>query len=331
MEKYEILSSDEETHVSRRRGISLTPFFVLLFIIITGGVGVFVTYEKISRKSIELGNCLTQVFIINEGINRINNILIDLVNRDKEYEKLIEKKLVTLKSLKNRTSTAKNLNYNYSSLIKTWDLKVTEGKKLLDETLKINDISIKETNKLFTTLSDFIKEYKSLTKIDSKILDSDSEYDLIENWIKGDKKFNYKIQKCFEFLNETLSFNDTLQKYYDKCIEGNKKENNSIVILYQTVYYNRIGAFIKNKGKYKEQTNFVFNLKNKIKYDIADNLIQISNTTFPSFGLENVQGPYDLRVFHSVNKNSIQINTTIIRENEVRNVDLLHIEIFLLS
>ena len=30
--------------------------------------------------------------MINEDINRINNFLIDLVNRDKEYVKLIEKK-----------------------------------------------------------------------------------------------------------------------------------------------------------------------------------------------------------------------------------------------
>ena len=35
--------------------------------------------------------------MINEDINRINNFLIDLVNRDKEYVKLIEKK----KSFKN--------------------------------------------------------------------------------------------------------------------------------------------------------------------------------------------------------------------------------------
>ena len=50
------------------------------------------TYEKIARKSIDLGNSLTKVFMINEDINRINNVLIDLVNRDKEYVKLIEKK-----------------------------------------------------------------------------------------------------------------------------------------------------------------------------------------------------------------------------------------------
>jgi hypothetical protein len=30
--------------------------------------------------------------MINKDINRINNVLIDLVNRDKEYVKLIEKK-----------------------------------------------------------------------------------------------------------------------------------------------------------------------------------------------------------------------------------------------
>ena len=83
MDEYEILSLDYEI------GIGLTLLFVWLFIKIKA---IFVTYEKIERKSIKFGNSLTKVFMINKDINRINNVLFDLVNRDKEYVKLIEKK-----------------------------------------------------------------------------------------------------------------------------------------------------------------------------------------------------------------------------------------------
>ncbi len=83
MDEYKILSSDDEI------GIGLTLLFVWLFIKIKA---IFVTYEKIERKSIKFGNSLTQVFMINEDIIRINNVLIDWINWDKEYVKLIEKK-----------------------------------------------------------------------------------------------------------------------------------------------------------------------------------------------------------------------------------------------
>ena len=331
MDKYEILSSDDETNNSNVIGIGLTPFFILLFLIITGGVGVFVTYEKIKRQLTELRNTSLKIFIINEHINKINNVLLDYVNRDKENEKLITKKNLFLQNLKNKLNEYKTFNFNYSSQIQILDSQINERKKLLDENIKINDISNKETMKLYNTLSNYIKEYNSLTKLNSKILDSDIECDLIKRWILGETTIKYNVNKCFEYLNESLNFNNTLNNYYNNCIEGNKKENNSLLILYQTTFYNRIGAFIKNKGKHHEQTNFVFNLNNKIKYDIADNLIQINNKTFPSFGLEETKGPYDIRLFYSNFDNSIQMNTSIIREEEVTNAHLLHIEIFILS
>ena len=331
MDKYEILSSDDEGNNSNVRGIGLTPFFILLFIILTGGVGVFVTYEKIKRQLTELQNTSLKIFIINEHINKINNGLLDLVNRDKENEKLIEKKTLSIQNLKKKINEFKDFNFNYSSQIQIFDTQINERKKVLEENIKINDISNKETMKLYNTLSNSIKEHNSLTKLNSKILDSDIECELIKRWILGETKIKYNVDKCFQYLNESLNYNSTLKNYYDNCIEANKKENNSLLILYQTTFYNRIGAFIKNKEKHHEQTNFVFNLKNKIKYDIADNLIQINDKKFPSFGLEETKGPYDIRIFHSYFDNSIQMNTTIIREEEVKNAHLLHIEIFILS
>ena len=330
MDKYEILSSDDERKEKGKIEIGLTPIFFFLFLILTEGVGVFVTYEKIRRKSKEIGESLNTVFIMNENINKANNHLVELINLDKENEKILESITSNIKNLNINIEESKNLIFNYSNQVRELDIKLQEEKKLLDEAIKINEISKKATNKLYKKLQASIKKYKSL-KIQSEILDSDSEIDLIDSWIQGDddNKFIYKIEKCYEYLNDSLNFNEALHKYYQNCIEKNKVKNNSLLILYQTIYYNRIGAFIKNKEVYQEQTNFVFNLKNKIKYDIADNLIQISNSTFPSFGLAKSQGPYDIRVFYS--NNTIQINTTIINENQVKNTKMLHIEIFLLS
>ena len=51
------------------------------------------------------------------------------------------------------------------------------------------------------------------------------------------KTIFFNVKKCYEFINETLDFNILLEKYY--WIEGNKKENNSLIILYQTIYYKK--------------------------------------------------------------------------------------------
>ena len=59
------------------------------------------------------------------------------------------------------------------------------------------------------------------------------------------KTIFFNVKKCYEFINETLDFNILLEKYY--WIEGNKKENNSLIILYQTIYYKKIKGNIMNK------------------------------------------------------------------------------------
>ena len=210
------------------------------------------------------------------------------------------------------------------------DKQITNNKQIINENSKVNIISKQETSKLYKQLKESIKELKTLNKIKSEILDNDNEFDLINNWILSEDISKHNFKKCFSYYNETLDFNKTLENYYKNCIEGNKYENNSLIILYQTEYFDRIGAFLKNKGKNDNQTNFVFNLKNKIKYDIAESIIKISNITFPSFGLETAQGPYDIRVFYNEKENSIQINTTTIREEEVTKINLFNIEIFIL-
>lgn len=54
MDKYEILSSDDERKEKGKIEIGLTPIFFFLFLILTEGVGVFVTYEKIEENQKKL-------------------------------------------------------------------------------------------------------------------------------------------------------------------------------------------------------------------------------------------------------------------------------------
>ena len=333
MDKYQILNLENKPPAkiqARKQGIGMTPYLVLLFIVITTGVGVFVTYQKIQRKLYEFSQISTHLFIINQSFQQINYVLSDLVKRDIDNQKLIEKKLKLMNTTKKKFNEYQNINFNLSRDITNLDKQITNNKQIINENSKVNIISKQETFKLYKQLKESIKELKTLNKIKSEILDNDNEFDLINNWILSEDISKHNFKKCFSYYNETLDFNKTLENYYKNCIEGNKYENNSLIILYQTEYFDRIGAFLKNKGKNDNQTNFVFNLKNKIKYDIAESIIKISNITFPSFGLETAQGPYDIRVFYNEKENSIQINTTTIREEEVTKINLFNIEIFIL-
>ena len=333
MDKYQVLNLENKPPTkiqARKQGIGMTPYLVLLFIVITTGVGVFVTYEKIQRKLDELSQISTHLFIINQSFQQINYVLSDLVKRDIDNQKLIEKKLKLMNTTKKKFNEYQNINFNLSRDITNLDKQITNNKQIINENSKVNIISQQETFKLYKQLKESIKELKTLNKIKSEILDNDDEFDLINNWILSEDISKHNFKKCFSYYNETLDFNKTLENYYKNCIEGNKYENNSLIILYQTEYFDRIGAFLKNKGKNDNQTNFVFNLKNKIKYDIPDSTIKIENFTFPSFGLENTQGPYDIRVFYNNIENTIQINTTTIREEEVTKINLFNIEIFIL-
>ena len=333
MDKYQILNLENKPPAkiqARKQGIGMTPYLVLLFIVITTGVGVFVTYQKIQRKLYEFSQISTHLFIINQSFQQINYVLSDLVKRDIDNQKLIDKQLKLMNTTKIKLNENQNINFNLSRDITNFDKQLTNNKQIIDDNIKVNLISKQETFKLYNELKESIKELNTLNKIKSEILDNDDEFDLINNWILSEDISKHNFKKCFSYYNETLDFNKTLENYYKNCIEGNKYENNSLIILYQTEYFDRIGAFLKNKGKNDNQTNFVFNLKNKIKYDIAESIIKISNITFPSFGLETAQGPYDIRVFYNEKENSIQINTTTIREEEVTKINLFNIEIFIL-
>ena len=84
-------------------------------------------------------------------------------------------------------------------------------------------------------------------KIDSKIIDKESELNNILNLIMKVNEQNNPFKLCYR-----ADTNFNFAEAYEKC---KLKENNSFMILYQTNIYERYGAFI---SKNKERSTFVF-------------------------------------------------------------------------
>ena len=115
MDKYQVLNLENKPPTkiqARKQGIGMTPYLVLLFIIITTGVGVFVTYDKVKRKSDELSQISTHLFIINQSFQQMNYFLSDLVKRDSNNQKLIDKKVKFMNKTKKQYNEYQNINFN---------------------------------------------------------------------------------------------------------------------------------------------------------------------------------------------------------------------------
>jgi hypothetical protein len=116
-------------------------------------------------------------------------------------------------------------------------------------------IKIKEKNEKKSKIIDNLKlmkdkEKKDITeKIDSKIIDKESELNNILNLIMKVNEQNNPFKLCYRADNNNLNFEDA----YQKC--KLRENNNSFMILYQTNLYERYGAFI---SKNKERSTFVF-------------------------------------------------------------------------
>ena len=151
MDKYQILNLENKPPAkiqARKQGIGMTPYLVLLFIVITTGVGVFVTYQKIQRKLYEFSQISTHLFIINQSFQQINYVLSDLVKRDIDNQKLIEKKLKLMNTTKKKFNEYQNINFNLSRDITNLDKQITNNKQIINENSKVNIISKQETSKL---------------------------------------------------------------------------------------------------------------------------------------------------------------------------------------
>ena len=141
MDKYQILNLENKPPAkiqARKQGIGMTPYLVLLFITITTGVGVFVTYEKIQRKLDELSQISTHLFIINQSFQQINYVLSDLVKRDIDNQKLIDKQLKLMNTTKIKLNENQNINFNLSRDITNFDKQLTNNKQIIDDNIKVN-------------------------------------------------------------------------------------------------------------------------------------------------------------------------------------------------
>ena len=169
---------------------------------------------------------------------------------NQEYCQAVEKNYLFDDEIEEKNDKIKVLDkyiYNYTQL----------SKEFLKSPLSDNKmyIKIKEKNEKKSKIIDNLKlmkdkEKKDITeKIDSKIIDKESELNNILNLIMKVNEQNNPFKLCYRADNNNLNFEDA----YQKC--KLRENNNSFMILYQTNLYERYGAFI---SKNKERSTFVF-------------------------------------------------------------------------
>ena len=169
---------------------------------------------------------------------------------NQEYCQAVEKNYLFDDEIEEKNDKIKVLDkyiYNYTQLSKEFMKSPLSDNKIY--------IKIKEKNEKKSKIIDNLKlmkdkEKKDITeKIDSKIIDKESELNNILNLIMKVNEQNNPFKLCYRADNNNLNFEDA----YQKC--KLRENNNSFMILYQTNLYERYGAFI---SKNKERSTFVF-------------------------------------------------------------------------
>ena len=213
-------------------------FLILVFIIeLLYLIGVLNVLSNKTKQFNELNYRKYELNTKNEKLNQ-------------EYCQAVEKNYLFDDEIEEKNDKIKVLNkyiYNYTQL----------SKEFLKSPLSDNKmyIKIKEKNEKKSKIIDNLKlmkdkEKKDITeKIDSKIIDKESELNNILNLIMKVNEQNNPFKLCYRADNNNLNFEDA----YQKC--KLRENNNSFMILYQTNLYERYGAFI---SKNKERSTFVF-------------------------------------------------------------------------
>ena len=131
----------------------------------------------------------------------MNYFLSDLVKRDSNNQKLIDKKVKFMNKTKKQFNEYQNINFNLTRDITNFDKQLSNNKQIINDNIKINLISQQETIKLYHELKKSIKELNTLTKIKSEILDNDLEFELINTWILSEDISKHKFKYCFSYYN----------------------------------------------------------------------------------------------------------------------------------
>ena len=213
-------------------------FLILVFIIeLLYLIGVL---NVLSNKTKQFNELNYRKYELNTKNEKLNQEYCQAVEKNYSFDDEIEEKNDKIKVLDKYI-------YNYTQL----------SKEFLKSPLSDNKIyiKIKEKNEKKSKIIDNLKlmkdkEKKDITeKIDSKIIDKESELNNILNLIMKVNEQNNPFKLCYRADNNNLNFEDA----YQKC--KLRENNNSFMILYQTNLYERYGAFI---SKNKERNTFVF-------------------------------------------------------------------------
>lgn len=213
-------------------------FLILVFIIeLLYLIGVL---NVLSNKTKQFNELNYRKYELNTKNEKLNQEYCQAVEKNYLFDDEIEEKNDKIKVLDKYI-------YNYTQL----------SKEFLKSPLSDNKmyIKIKEKNEKKSKIIDNLKlmkdkEKKDITeKIDSKIIDKESELNNILNLIMKVNEQNNPFKLCYRADNNNLNFEDA----YQKC--KLRENNNSFMILYQTNLYERYGAFI---SKNKERSTFVF-------------------------------------------------------------------------
>lgn len=213
-------------------------FLILVFIIeLLYLIGVL---NVLSIKTKQFNELNYRKYELNTKNEKLNQEYCQAVEKNYSFDDEIEEKNDKIKVLDKYI-------YNYTQLSKEFMKSPLSDNKIY--------IKIKEKNEKKSKIIDNLKlmkdkEKKDITeKIDSKIIDKESELNNILNLIMKVNEQNNPFKLCYRADNNNLNFEDA----YQKC--KLRENNNSFMILYQTNLYERYGAFI---SKNKERSTFVF-------------------------------------------------------------------------
>ena len=213
-------------------------FLILVFIIeLLYLIGVL---NVLSNKTKQFNELNYRKYELNTKNEKLNQEYCQAVEKNYSFDDEIEEKNDKIKVLDKYI-------YNYTQLSKEFMKSPLSDNKIY--------IKIKEKNEKKSKIIDNLKlmkdkEKKDITeKIDSKIIDKESELNNILNLIMKVNEQNNPFKLCYRADNNNLNFEDA----YQKC--KLRENNNSFMILYQTNLYERYGAFI---SKNKERSTFVF-------------------------------------------------------------------------
>ena len=213
-------------------------FLILVFIIeLLYLIGIL---NVLSNKTKQFNELNYRKYELNTKNEKLNQEYCQAVEKNYSFDDEIEEKNDKIKVLDKYI-------YNYTQLSKEFMKSPLSDNKIY--------IKIKEKNEKKSKIIDNLKlmkdkEKKDITeKIDSKIIDKESELNNILNLIMKVNEQNNPFKLCYRADNNNLNFEDA----YQKC--KLRENNNSFMILYQTNLYERYGAFI---SKNKERSTFVF-------------------------------------------------------------------------